>query len=82
MVQQDIKTQDLEAGTSCGVVREAGGVVVLENRVSRDESFNDNILNISPHLLWVVGHVLQMLVERRKLSIKSSGIVVGKTDLR
>lgn len=62
MVQQHIEAQDLEAGAARGVVREAGVVIVLEDRVSGDQSLYDHVLDVTPHLVCVAADGLQELV--------------------
>lgn len=51
VIQQDVKAQNLKAGTAGGVVGEARVVVMLEDGMSRDQSLYDHILNVGPHLL-------------------------------
>lgn len=53
VIQQDVEAQNLKAGAAGGVVGEAGVVVVLEDGMSRDQSLDDHVLNVGPHLLRV-----------------------------
>lgn len=62
MVQQNVKAQNLKAGAAGGVVGEAGVVVVLEDGVSRDQSLDDHVLHVAPHLLGAATQRLQELV--------------------
>lgn len=71
VVQQHIEAQDLEAGAAGGVVGETCLVVVFEDGVSSNQSLDDHILNVVPHLLCVVAHGLQVLVKGGQLSGKN-----------
>lgn len=51
VIQQNVKAQNLKAGTAGGVVGEARLVIMLEDGMSRDQSLYDRILNVIPHLL-------------------------------
>lgn len=51
VVQQNVKAQNLEAGTAGGVVGEARVVIMLEDGMSRDQSLDDHVLDVTPHLL-------------------------------
>lgn len=51
MIQQNVKAQNLKAGTAGGVVGEARVVIMLEDGMSRDQSLYDHILDVIPHLL-------------------------------
>lgn len=68
VIQQHVEAQDLEAGAARGVVGEAGVVVVLEGRVSGDQSLHDHVLDVVPHLVRVAGDGLEELVQGGQLS--------------
>lgn len=78
MIQQHVEAQNLKAGAACSVVGEAGVVVVFEDRVGRDESLYDHVLDVHPHLFCVVAHGLQVLVEGGQLPTVKHKIPVGK----
>lgn len=69
MVQQDIKAQDLEAGAATGVVRKAGVIIMFEDRMSRDQCFNDDVLNVAPHFLCVASDGFQISVQGGQFSV-------------
>lgn len=69
VIQQHVEAQDLKAGAAGRVVGEAGVVVVLEDRVGRDERLDDHVLDVAPHLLRVVAVGLQVLVQGGQLSV-------------
>ena len=52
------------------MVGEAGAVVVFEDGVGGDESFDDDVVDVSPHLVHVVAVIQQPLVGRRDPSDK------------
>lgn len=56
VVQQDVKTKDLKTGTctSTQVLGKTRSVVVTQNRVSRDDGFDDDALDVSPQLSGVI----------------------------
>ena len=62
VIQQNVKAQNLKAGTAGGVGGKARMVIMLENGMSWDQSLNDHILNVIPHLLSVATQWLQELV--------------------
>lgn len=68
VIQQHIEAQDLEAGTACGVVGEAGVVVVFEDGVSGDQSLYDHVLDVVPHLVGVAFDGLEELVQGGQFS--------------
>lgn len=43
-------------------------VVVLEDRVRRDQCLDDHVLDVAPHLVCVVAERLQVLVQSGQLS--------------
>lgn len=55
------------------MVGEAGVVVVLENRVGRDQRLDDDVLDVAPHLLSVVAEGLQVLVQGGQLPVGNGG---------
>lgn len=68
MIQQHIKTQDLEASTTTGVVGEASVVVMFEDGVSWDQNLYYQIFNIIPHLFCVVAVGLEVFLQSGQLS--------------
>lgn len=68
VIQQDVKAQNLKAGTAGGVVGEARVVIMLEDGMSRDQSLYDHILNVCPHLFSVATQWLQELVQGGQFS--------------
>lgn len=74
VVQQDVKTKDLKTGTSTStqVLGEAGAVVVAEDRMGRDDGFDDDVLDVPPHLPGVVAVFSQPGIERRQLPVRPS----------
>lgn len=62
VIQQNIKAQNLKAGTAGGVVGEARMVIMLEDGMSWNQSLYDHILNVIPHLLSAATQWLQELV--------------------
>ena len=66
-VQQNVEAQDLKAGAVECVVGEAGVVVVPDDGAGRDDGLDDDILDISPYLLYIVALALHVLVEGGEL---------------
>lgn len=51
------------------MIGETGVVVVLEDRMGRDQRLDDHVLNVAPHLLRVVAKGLQVLVQGGQLPV-------------
>lgn len=68
VIKQHIKAQDLKAGAAGRVIGETRVVVVLEDRVRRDQRLDDHVLDVAPHLVCVVAERLQVLVQGGQLS--------------
>lgn len=74
MVQQDVKTKDLKTGTSTSteMLGKTGSVVVTKNRMGRDDGFDDDVLDVPPHLSGVIAVFSQPGIERRQLPVRPS----------
>lgn len=68
VIKQHIKAQDLKAGAAGCVIGETRVVVVLEDRVRRDQCLDNHVLDVAPHLVYVVAERLQVLVQGGQLS--------------
>jgi len=53
-IQHNVKAEDLKACATSHVVRETRAVVVFDDWMSWDEGFDDDIINVSPDLVYVV----------------------------
>ena len=63
LVHKDIKAKDLEACTAFNMIRKTSAVVVFQNRVCRDQSFSNSVINVIPHFFHVNPFASQVLVD-------------------
>ena len=79
-VKQDVKPQDLKAGTALHMVGEAGAVVVLEDGVGGDDCLDDGIINVVPQFVHIHPFVLQVAVDRADPSEQDPTEIHIKSD--
>lgn len=67
-IQDDVKAKDLKAGATSHVIREARPVVVLDDWMSWYEGLDDDIIDVSPDLVYVIAVQSHPFVDGRDAS--------------